>query len=91
MVMTAHYNLKLEVQKQKRQGLENYRESMEVKRQSSSKGKSRAAQPKIQVGGRKRNNHNKIHIQNTSVLFLDKQQIFCCVPWSPDFCTAIRK
>jgi hypothetical protein len=37
MVMRAQYNLKLEVQKRKKQGLENQRESMEVKRQSSNK------------------------------------------------------
>jgi hypothetical protein len=93
MVMRAQYNLKLEVQKRKKQGLENQRESMEVKRQSSNK-RAKAELPNLKYKlGEEKGTTIKIQIQNTSVLFLDKQQIFCCVdkPWSPDFCTASRK
>jgi hypothetical protein len=64
---------------------------MEVKRQSSSK-RAKAELPNLKYKlGEEKGTTDKIHIQNTSVLFLDKQQIFCCVPWSPDFCTASRK
>jgi hypothetical protein len=74
MVMRAQYNLKLEVQKQKKQGLENHRESMEFQQES----KSRAAQPEIQVGGRKRNNHQNSNPKHICSLFRQTADILLC-------------